>query len=145
MKRKQKVEIVVETDRSGPLSWLRRFAEKCLEAEKLERKGCLLIVLVDNTKIKEINRQFFNRDRSTDVIAFSYDENEESWGEIVISVDQAEQQARDYDVSFKNELARLTVHGILHLAGYKDNTADLKSEMHQKEDEYLTKFHELTD
>lgn len=143
MNQRQKVEIVFKTGRPAQLSWLKRFAEKCLKDESLQRKGQLLIVFVDNQKIQEINRQFFGRDRSTDVIAFSYNAEEETWGEIIISIDRAEEQAREYGVTLQNEVARLAVHGILHLAGYEDETDELKSVMHCKEDEYLAKYQKL--
>ncbi len=96
------------------------------------------IVFVDDNRITDLNKRFLDHDRSTDVIAFSL-ENEDCplEGEIYICTDMAKRQAEEYKVSFENELMRLAVHGTLHLLGYKDGTEDEKRDMLGLGEKYL--------
>jgi len=71
---------------------------------------------------RRYNREFFDRDRPTDVIAWPSDESG-YLGDILINLAQARRQARRFKVPFKEEIHRLVVHGLLHLAGY-DHTRD---------------------
>jgi len=102
-------------------------------------KGNINVIFCDNEKIVELNKQFFNKDRPTDVIAFSYDEDEpdEVTGEIYISVDQALLQFSDFNSTLHDELMRLVIHGALHLCGYEDSGKELKKVMTKKENYYL--------
>ena len=80
------------------------------------------IILVDNAKIREINREYRGVDRETDVISFALNDFEvtfpwerEELGDIYISVEKALEQSREYGHSFDRELVYLAVHGLLHL------------------------------
>jgi rRNA maturation RNase YbeY len=59
---------------------------------------------------------------------------------VFISCDKVRKNAEDYKTSFPNELLRVTIHGILHLIGYKDYTAEERQQMRKKEDYYLEYF-----
>ena len=102
-------------------------------------KGNINVIFCDNEKIIELNKQFFNKERPTDVIAFSYDEDEpdEATGEIYISADQALLQFSDFNSTLPDELMRLVIHGALHLCGYEDSDKELKKVMTKKENYYL--------
>ncbi len=83
------------------------------------------IVIVDNEKIKDINKTYRGKDTETDVISFAFEEVEDIkytdfrfLGEIYISIDKAKSQALEYGHSLKREICFLTVHGLLHLLGY---------------------------
>src|SRR5690606_36694923 len=83
------------------------------------------IILVDNAKIREINREYRGVDRETDVISFALNDFEvtfpwerEELGNIYISVEKALEQSREHGHSFDRELVYLAVHGLLHLLGY---------------------------
>ena len=83
------------------------------------------IIFVDNKKIKEINKEYRNIDRETDVITFRLADYEEViydkinvLGDIYVSIDKARSQSIEYGHSFDRELCFLTVHGLLHLLGY---------------------------
>lgn len=86
----------------------------------------LSCILVDDVKIHEINAQYRNIDRSTDVISFALEDNEQfyvegqprSLGDIFISVDHAKEQAKEYGHSLKREMCFLFTHGLLHLLGF---------------------------
>ena len=96
-------------------------------------------------KTTEINKSYFHKNQSTDVITFYLNndpfpcEIQSPWGEIYICVDRAIEQAVEYQVSLENEITRLIVHGLLHLMGYMDETTEDKQRMTEKENHYLTK------
>jgi rRNA maturation RNase YbeY len=94
------------------------------------------IILLNNKKIKKINKEFLSHDYITDVISFRL-EDEPLEGEVYISVEKAEEQAKDYGVSLMNEILRLVAHGVLHLVGYDDDTPEKRNEMHQLENLYI--------
>ena len=81
------------------------------------------LVLVDDERIQEMNLRFRGYDRSTDVLTFAED-GEGLDGEIIISVESAERQARDAGHPAESELAWLVAHSVLHLAGMDDETED---------------------
>ena len=82
------------------------------------------IIIVDNEKIHEINKEYRGIDRPTDVISFALEENEDYevkerlLGDIFISIDKVYDQAKEYNHSVKRELFFLVTHGFLHLLGY---------------------------
>jgi len=119
-----------------PLKKIKAVADKILEDYKiLDSK--ISIIFLNDFEIQKINAQFLNHDFTTDVISFNYNE-EQLEGEIYISVDTAELQAKEYKVSLTNEVLRLSIHGILHLLGYEDHTVENKEKMHNLEEKYLT-------
>ncbi len=102
----------------------------------------MTLSLVDEKTIKELNRDYRNKDAVTDVLSFTQytDEGFEVWedepvflGDMVICVARAEQQAEKYGHSLERELAYLTCHSTLHLMGYDHETVDDKKEMRQLE------------
>ncbi len=112
-----------------------------LREELWQGNGILSIVLVNDSEIQNLNTRFLGKERPTDVIAFPLDnEGDEIWGEIYISVDRAREQAGDYNVTYPEELARLIVHGILHLLGYEDYKKSDRQKMIIKEDSCLIHF-----
>ncbi len=126
-----------------PLAKIKRAAENVLNGENITAAS-VSIVIVDDEKIHNLNRQYLNHDYPTDVITFALaeaddsDENGEIDGEIYISVETAREQAQEYGVSLTNELMRLAAHGTLHLAGYDDATVEQRATMKQLEDRYIT-------
>ena len=81
----------------------------------------LNINFVSGAEIHRINKEFLNHDFTTDIITFNYTGNKLDFdGEIFISIDDARFNAKKYKVDLQIELARLVIHGILHLMGYND-------------------------
>lgn len=98
------------------------------------RNAELSITLLDDTEISGMNREFLAHDGPADVIAFAlYDEGEDPVGDIYIGFDEALRQARVNDVAINEELARLAVHGTLHVLGHEhpEGTDRLESAMWQ--------------
>jgi len=102
-------------------------------------------VLVDDERIHEINREYRHIDRSTDVISFAMEDNDQFYvegmprtlGDIFISVDHAKKQAEEYGHSLRREMCFLFTHGILHLLGYDHMTNEQEKEMFGLQDEIL--------
>jgi probable rRNA maturation factor len=79
------------------------------------------LLLTDDAALAELNRTYRGKDRPTDVLSFAYDG--ESGGDIAISMDRAVEQAPRFHATFEQEVARLVVHGVLHLLGYDHHTS----------------------
>ncbi len=115
------------------------YLEKVIQEEK-KVIGNILIILTSNEHLLEINKNFLDHSYYTDVITFSNNKRNTLNGDIFISADQVMLNAEIYKVSFKRELQRVAIHGILHLVGYNDQTEDEKRTMKMLEDKYLCGF-----
>lgn len=133
-----------------------------LEFEGFDKPCEVSVVITDNEGIKEINREFRNIDKETDVLSFPmldfeegyYDEEEVQvsvedinpnsgevvLGDIVISLEKALEQSKEYGHSFHREIAFLTVHSVLHLLGYDHEKEEDRVIMRSKEEEILGKL-----
>ena len=97
------------------------------------------LVFGDDKLLSSLKLEFFNYDHLTDVIAFRLNDynNEEVEGEIYISLPRAIENAKKYGEPLSKELARLIIHGGLHLLDHKDEGEDEKNRMTALEDKYL--------
>ena len=98
------------------------------------------VVFTDDDYLLEVNKQYWNHDYYTDVITFDYSAFPEVSGDIMISLDRVKENADTLSVSFQEELNRVVYHGLLHLCGYKDKSADDEKLMRKKENYYLELF-----
>ena len=113
---------------------------RVISTEGVEAADILVILTTDKILIN-LKKKFFNKEHLTDVIAFRMNEYEEEKveGEIYISIPQVEKNAKEFDQSYPKELARIIIHGSLHLLNYDDDTPDSKIKMTEKENFYLNK------
>lgn len=113
---------VREPARELPRGWrqhLAATARALWDTEQHGRKATVGIVLVDADRIRTLNRTFRGIDRPTDVLSFDLADHPEAVeGELYIALDVARKQAGQRGLPLVGELARLTIHGLLHLAGY---------------------------
>lgn len=110
-----------------------RAARAVLRHEKVASAE-LSVTLLDDAEIAQMNKEFLAHEGVTDVISFAlFEEGEDPVGDIYIGLDQALRQAEANDVEPIEELARLTVHGALHVLGHDhpDGQDRLESEMWQ--------------
>lgn len=95
--------------------------------------------LTDDPELRSLNRQWRGLDRATDVLSFHYEEGEPGWlarpirGDLVVSLDRTFAQARRFRVTPGRELARLIVHGVLHLCGHDHARPDERRRMRRCE------------
>ncbi|WP_164216176.1 rRNA maturation RNase YbeY [Virgibacillus sp. YIM 98842] len=120
--------------------------------EGISSEAEISINFVDNNEIKELNRNYRQKDEPTDVISFAMQETVEgepeivgediplTLGDIVISVDKAKEQAAEYNHSLERELCFLAVHGFLHLLGYDHINKEDEEIMFTRQDEILGGF-----
>lgn len=102
------------------------------------------VILVDNTEIQRLNKEYRGKDSVTDVISFALEDDETSktdvirvLGDIYISLDKAESQSIEYGHSLKREIFFLATHGFLHLLGYDHMKKKDEIVMFQKQEEVL--------
>ena len=137
-------DIFNETDENLDeyLDTLKGVLEYALKYEKIENSE-FNIIFVDSNKIHEINREYRNVDRVTDVISFALEDNldikldHRVLGDIYICVERAHEQALEYGHSFLREICFLSVHGLLHLLGYDHMKEEDEKVMFTKQDEIL--------
>jgi len=95
-------------------------------------------VFCDDEYLHKLNLEFLNHDTLTDIISFDNSVGKIIQGDIFISVERVADNAKDFGVSFENELQRVMIHGVLHYCGYKDKTGEEATLMREKENHYLS-------
>ncbi len=118
------------------LELYRRKISYIIDNEGFKEENIVLVLCSDNFLL-ELNKKHLNHDYFTDIITFSYTTNNHISGDLFISVDRVEDNARNQKLSFENELERVIYHGVLHLCGYNDKTPEEIKEMRAKENYYL--------
>ncbi len=103
--------------------------------------GTLQYIFCSDEALLEINKRYLSHDYYTDIITFQYEEGKVLSGDIYISVDRVRENAVEFDQGFDQELRRVMIHGVLHLAGYRDKTDAEKSEMRVRENDLMEMFH----
>ena len=131
---------------------IKRVLEQCFKEEKLlNSKLYITITLTNPENIKEINKQYRNIERATDVLSFPMFEKDELeqkiqnedfeypdvLGDIIVSIEKVEEQAKEYEYSFERELSYMIVHGFYHLMGYDHIEEEDKKKMRPKEEKIL--------
>jgi rRNA maturation RNase YbeY len=106
-----------------------------------KKEGDINYIFCDDEYLLNLNEQYLDHDTLTDIISFDYSVGNELHGDIFISVERVQDNAKDFDVTFDEELKRVLVHGILHYCGYKDKSETDEQVMRQKEDEKIKMFH----
>ena len=109
---------------------------KVVAKENLELSDLTIIFCSDDYLLK-VNQDFLEHDFYTDIITFDYCSDNLVSGDLFISVDRVIENAQEFNVTFKQELHRVIVHGVLHLCGYLDKTVEEETIMRQKESESL--------
>ena len=153
--RQQNIEVT-----EGFINELEEVCRYALEKEEVTQKCQISLLFVDNEEIREINKETRNIDKATDVLSFPMldypkgkvfkdiykdkafdvmylDGDELVLGDMVLSLERAEEQSKEYNHSFKREVCYLIVHSILHLLGYDHMEDEEKKIMRAREEEIL--------
>ena len=127
---------------------VRRACIAVLREEKFEGNAEVCVTFVDNEEIHRLNKEFREKDSATDVLSFPLGENgiydvnpdtgAKQLGDVVISLERAEEQAAEFDHSLQREVCYLTVHSMLHLLGYDHMEPDEKAVMRKKEESVMS-------
>ena len=143
-----KVEIFNQVDEEiEELEVVEKVLLSAIKKEKLKNVYFNLII-VDNNYIHELNKNYRNIDRETDVITFALEDDdsvivgveERVLGDIYISIDKARSQAEEFGHSLLRELSFLAVHGFYHLLGYDHMTEEDEKVMFRKQEEVLDSY-----
>lgn len=130
--RQDEIEITEEMT-----SLIEKSVDMVLEVLKLDKDVEVSISFVSDDEIRELNRDYRNVDRTTDVLSFPIDDEFEIdsriLGDVVINTRKVIEQAEEYEHSNTRELSYLTVHSILHLLGYDHIEESDKEEMRRVE------------
>ncbi|MBQ1183526.1 MAG: rRNA maturation RNase YbeY [Clostridia bacterium] len=153
----EKVRVVITNKQkkvkipTGIRMLVRRACVAVLKTEEFLDSAEVEVTFVDDDEIHELNREFRNIDRSTDVLSFHLGENgvydtnpatgAKMLGDVVISLEHAVAQAEEYGHTLQREVAFLTVHSMLHLLGYDHVNGGIEAEtMREKEEAVLVKM-----
>lgn len=153
----EKVKVIISNDQKeteiprGIRLLIRRCCNAVLKEENFGADAEVSVRFVDNETIRELNAQFRNIDKATDVLSFplgengeydtNYDTGAKLLGDIVISIPRAMEQAEAYNHSLQREIGFLTVHSMLHLLGYDHEDGGMEQvRMREKEETVLTKI-----
>ena len=142
------IDVLIDEGLEGvEVGWLRGVAEQVLAALGMGTEVGLELVIATEERVRQLNRDYLERDEPTDVLAFSAREEAGGdsppfvsppdgvlrLGEVIISYPQAVVQAKEYKHAVEREILILIVHGVLHLLGYKDDTPELEFTMRARE------------
>ncbi|MDT0642691.1 rRNA maturation RNase YbeY [Zunongwangia sp. F363] len=137
----QKINFYAENDFTlkGEDSYEAWIREIIFSEEK--KLGEVSYIFCDDEYLHKINLEYLKHDTYTDIISFDDSMGNMLQGDIFISTERVEENAREYNVTFEEELKRVMAHGILHFCGYKDKTESQSALMRQKENEKIKLFH----
>jgi len=142
------IGIFNQTGQAVPqLDLVKKVLKKAMKIEHLKNTSFNLI-LVDDSYIHELNKTYRKIDRVTDVITFALEDDDKCLlpkgkrvlGDIYISIDTAERQAKEYGHGLDRELCFLAVHGVYHLLGYDHMNEKDEKIMFQKQEEVLKEY-----
>ncbi len=150
----EKIRVIISNQQkqvkipTGLRMLIRRCCHAVLQMEEFPYSAEISVSFVDNEQIREMNRQYRDKDSATDVLSFPlgengrYDENHETGakilGDIVLSMPKAVEQAKTYGHSLEREVGYLTAHSMLHLLGYDHEKGGLdRVRMREKEEQVM--------
>lgn len=141
------VEIELNQEEKEALQWMEKSLDAAVKVEEIPDVQ-VSVTIVNNKEIQQINKEYREIDQATDVLSFPLYEPDEDWmleegedvvalGDIVISMERANEQAIEYGHSLNREVGFLAVHGFLHLLGYDHETSEEEQEMFGRQEEIL--------
>lgn len=130
-----KSDLLIE-DESEYADWI----DRIIQSEGFVA-GQIDYIFCTDEYLLQLNQEYLNHDTLTDIITFDYTDAKTISGDIFISTDRVEDNAKEFQVDVLNELRRVMSHGILHLAGYGDKSDDEAKLMREKEEEKIKMFH----
>lgn len=116
--------------------WISRI----IESEGFD-EGEINYIFCDDEYLHKINVEYLDHDTLTDIISFDYTVGNLIQGDIFVSIERVQDNAKDFNVSFEEELKRVLSHGVLHYCGYKDKSPKDEALMRSKEEEKMQMFH----
>ena len=143
------MDVLFENNTNEKINYelIEKVISESLKYEGISNNAEISVTIVDNEEIRKINNKFRNIDKATDVLSFPLiDFNVESLpednskiylGDIIISIERAEEQAEEYGHSLDREIGFLTAHSMLHLLGYDHMIQEEEKIMFKKQEDIL--------
>lgn len=113
-----------------------KLIKKIISDEK-KIPGDVNFIITNDEHVRKINISFLKHDYNTDVITFDYNTGSVINGEVYLSLDTVKHNSIKYNVGLNDEITRVIIHGVLHLVGYDDKTAEERRDMKKMEDFWL--------
>jgi probable rRNA maturation factor len=151
------VRLVVRVDKDfqGRIDkrWLHRLVKQSVAAHGIDTEVELSLLITDDATVRELNKKYRGKDKSTDVLSFALEADRNSdaaagfvmppgemvhLGEVIVSYPKAAEQAAERKHPVEDELALLVVHGVLHLLGYDHDKPTREREMRSLEQRVLS-------
>ncbi len=150
----EKIRVIIENRQktvkipTGLRMLIRRCCNAVLRMEKFEGPAEISVTFVDNEQIRKLNAQYRKKDVETDVLSFPmgengvYDINHDTGakilGDVVLSMEKAEEQANQFGHSLEREVGYLSAHSVLHLLGYDHENGGIERvRMREKEEQVM--------
>ncbi|UCC80416.1 MAG: rRNA maturation RNase YbeY [Candidatus Zixiibacteriota bacterium] len=120
---------------------LKTLVKMVMGKESARNRGVNIVYCTDKL-IKELNARYLNKNLVTDVLAFELKDSGDGGflGEVYVNLQQARRQALENGVNYREEVERLTVHGVLHLLGYGDRDKEKRRKMWIRQESYLNRW-----
>jgi len=115
---------------------IQKWISNCIDVYGFS-EGEINYIFCDDEYLLKLNIEFLEHDTLTDIISFDYTLGKLLSGDIFISVERVKENAKKLSQLFDNELNRIIIHGVLHYIGFKDKTAQAKTQMREEEDKCL--------
>jgi rRNA maturation RNase YbeY len=122
---------------------LKKYLADVIKKERMHL-GYINYIFCSDKYLLGINKQYLGHDYYTDIVTFNLSKDKKSIeAEIYISADRVRENAKSLGISFRQEIHRVMIHGLLHLCGYNDKRVSEKLEMRTKEDYYLAGYADM--
>jgi len=145
------IDLIDETKKlsDSDIELIENLLNYAADKEHIEDGTEISVMIVSNDEIQKINKAYRSKDYATDVISFAMEElgvdeleirgadMPRMLGDIIISIDKAQEQAQEYGHSYMRELGFLTIHGFLHLLGYDHIEEEDEKKMFKRQNELL--------
>ena len=119
-------------------NWIHSICENILK-DNNQPKAVVTIIFSNDSKLRKLKKEYFNKDVLTDTISFNLEEEGDPIeGEIYISLERVDENAQTYKQDFIMECKRVIIHSCLHLLGFDDQLPEEKKEMIRQENYYLS-------
>ncbi|MEE8334917.1 MAG: rRNA maturation RNase YbeY [Candidatus Neomarinimicrobiota bacterium] len=134
-----KIQVDSDPEITSPDENSARSIIKTVLADNQIKAGSISLIFGNDELLSALKQKFFKLKQFTDVIAFRLNDykDKDPEGELYISLPRAKENARTFGEPFAREIARLLIHGTLHLLNYKDDTETDKKDMEKREEKYL--------
>lgn len=147
------IDFIDETNKltQKEMNELKELLQLAGKMEEVGERAELSVTFVDNDTIRSLNKEYRGIDEETDVLSFALNEGEDGQnvasedmpeliGDIVVSLEKADSQAKEYGHSYKRELGFLLVHGFLHLLGYDHERKEEEKIMFERQEHILKTY-----